>query len=850
MQEITDHSNEKWIINTGTTQQYVHFFKNILNPFVIKIETFYYKRLKKLKRGFYSLLKNNYFQLKLNENYENFNEIFQYECQITLVITIGNILLSKIFLIKNTIIRSLKEFERNKIIFQQKTFVNSQKMLVYKNIIIGYCCFFARSKLITKVFFRKWFYGKYSQRILKARGRKIIENYLIRRQSTFYIERKDSIRLLMLYQRITMLIQQYDVLWLKTYSLIQLVSPLIMSMHKSAKSKLLYLLTPDLSINELNKIKLHHYKEFMSFDVNEDIKAKIEREIKQTQLRMLPEHNEEMDNNALCYIVPLLYRKALLNNTIVSYFNKWSNHAKILNSTETKITKAQLTDLIIYSKISLMVLVIQTKLKCAICHFVYCVKRYYLSSPMTIYSLENITNAKLVGIIDGLVKMYYFLISSDYHKRIAPKSLQGDVYWNRRNRQFYLWRYLNYWVVPHRFVIGLTIINEYNVDLMYKYKYLFFSMLKSNATKIDILAKVTVLLNVICDSITIGNMPYRKYLFIEKVKLRALNRDKQKLFYLRTNINGAIDKITKMYSKELFNKMNWKAFSVVQYQKNKKVQSNNNRGFALIKKIMTIRNIFNNLIMTIYSNCFSGFYTSIRAFNKKNYYNKRGKQSIENRIVENMITVTLSIHNDIHSRAKMLKRVKFTKAIYLISERHLALRQVKHSLINAFNKWKACSISVMQNIEEDKEFQTDIKLKVNEYQEGIDFYEDNLGEIAVRCETCKVCSKLLRASYSDQGQTDYKNNEIDGNDNDVLINHIQITQPKLNIQNDNEEDILDDEYREDGYFAYLEKTGNELREKIIQLKNEKDPLCEELKKEVEALCKEVDDLSNLNIKKK
>ena len=149
--------------------------------------------------------------------------------------------------------------------------------------------------------------------------------------------------------------------------------------------------------------------------------------------------------------------------------------------------------------------------------------------------------------------------------------------------------------------------------------------------------------------------------------------------------------------------------------------------------------------------------------------------------------------------------------------------------------WSNPSKLLLNTIKEDKDFQSDLKIKIYEYQESINFLENKLFEITMRCEKCKKCSELLKLStLSLPSKYNTKSNKAP-------------TAPKL-VNNHDEDslediDLLDDDLEGGEYYDYLEKTENEIKNNIIQIRNVKEPICDRLKKEVEELYKEIETLS-------
>ena len=114
-------------------------------------------------------------------------------------------------------------------------------------------------------------------------------------------------------------------------------------------------------------------------------------------------------------------------------------------------------------------------------------------------------------------------------------------------------------------------------------------------------------------------------------------------------------------------------------------------------------------------------------------------------------------------------------------------------------------------------------------------------QITLKCEKCKKCSDLLKlstlsisTSKKTQAQTQAKSTQA----------------PKLVNAHESDDiediDLLDDDLEGGEYYDYLEKTENEIKNNIIQIKTFKEPICEQLKKEVEDLYKEIELLTQID----
>ena len=185
---------------------------------------------------------------------------------------------------------------------------------------------------------------------------------------------------------------------------------------------------------------------------------------------------------------------------------------------------------------------------------------------------------------------------------------------------------------------------------------------------------------------------------------------------------------------------------------------------------------------------------------------------------------------EINIKHNKLKIYNFLVKKILDKER---IKKIKHNNLNYYlSKWNNERTLMLEKIKEDKDFQNDLNLKINEYLEGIKFLENKLNKIVLSVEKCDKCSKILKSSNS------LVNSHYNDNKNETKTE-------KNNDDDLDDMDLLDDEMEDDEiYISYLEKTEKDLKNNIELLKKEKEEEQINLQNEVESLIKELENFNN------
>lgn len=220
-----------------------------------------------------------------------------------------------------------------------------------------------------------------------------------------------------------------------------------------------------------------------------------------------------------------------------------------------------------------------------------------------------------------------------------------------------------------------------------------------------------------------------------------------------------------------------------------------------------------NVIKTINVFALGNAFTYLKQFhNSSNMNTKNNNVYINKRIIDNMSSVALSIHNDNTNKLNYVKLLKGFNIINNIIEASFTKRNIKTKskpIEWYFNMWKYPKRVVLSLLKEDNEFKNDIKMKIEEYDKGINVIDTQIAIINNNIKTCNTCGINI--------------DNIDNIDDDI--------------------DLLDDDLNGDEYLAYLQTTENEIITKITAHKDVSERKCAELQHEIELLTNEIADLN-------
>lgn len=638
------------------------------------------------------------------------------------------------------------------------------------------------------------------------------------------------------------------------------------------EDKIFFILELEKNAYENDKMKIFYnfYKniEQKTLSFQEKIQEKLKIIQKNTDVVKI--HQEYEEYNYLNTLYCLLLKKKYANKDLLSTFYLWKKNSVMLGIIKKSEIKEKLTSNLVNSKIELLKRILSSHLFC--CWKIFLFQINMKLSPKkkyTIFDFELLFNERLVCILKGIYKQGK-IRNSINNKNIKLTQL------NQLKLNFYKWRkkakinlkqnnkevkdeekikegfdllfhFLNLRIYQLKRVVLLQILknDKINSKIFYSricygtnrieniffiknllFKYFFFTKLLSKRKHIlRSVRSYNKLNNKImnfCNSIFFFFWKKRKeflYLFFTRMKLKSSTPLHEKT------------------SNHLFSfgntPKNSKEIEVAKFDVLSPIPKLFTRNFTFAIKVSKV----------LFQFCLGTFMMNIKIIYKSKKDEKKMKScQVNKKINENMSIVALSIHHEIANKTKHIKFLKFLlKAVSIFEPKNYLIRLINHNLRYYFNIWNNPAKVLIHSIRENKDFQTDLKIKILEYQESITMLENKLLQITLKCEKCKKCSDLLKLSTLSIS-TNKKTQ--------AQIQTKSVQPPKLVNAHESDDiediDLLDDDLEGGEYYDYLEKTENEIKNNIIQIKTIKDPICEQLKKEVEDLYKEIELLTQIN----
>ena len=643
------------------------------------------------------------------------------------------------------------------------------------------------------------------------------------------------------------------------------------------KDKIFLILHLEKNIDENDKMKIFYHfckKIEEKKNLNLLLQEKIQEKLKkiQTNTDVAKIHQEYAEYNYLNTLYCLLLKKKYANKYLLGTFYQWKKNSILLSIIEKSEIKEKLTDNLVNSKIELLKRILSFHLFCNWKIFLFQIKmKLNPKKKFTIFDFELLTNERLICILRGTYK-YEKIRNSINKKNLKLTQLnqlkinfykwrnKAKVCFKRKNKELkneekieegfdLLFHFINQRIYKLKRIILFQIVKNSKIssnvlqsrilygmnqieNVFFKkrllFKHLFFTKLLSK--KKHILKGVRSYHKKIYSNNKIMNICNSIFFFFWKKRKELLY-----LFFTRMKLRSSMPLPDKT-SNHLFSfgnsPKNSKEIEVAKFDASSPIPKLFTRNFTFAIKISKL----------IFQFCLGTFMKKIKIIYKSKKDEKKMKPyQVNKKINENMSIVALSIHHEIANKTKHIKFLKFLlKAVSIFEPKNYLIRLISHNLRYYFNIWNNPVKILIHSIRENKDFQTDLKIKILEYQESITMLENKLLQITLKCEKCKKCSDLLKlstlsfsTSKKTQAQTQTKSTQA----------------PKLVNAHESDDiediDLLDDDLEGGEYYDYLEKTENEIKNNIIQIKTVKDPICEQLKKEVEDLYKEIELLTQL-----
>ena len=554
------------------------------------------------------------------------------------------------------------------------------------------------------------------------------------------------------------------------------------------------------------------------------------------------EINEKLLNKK-CKLYSIIIKKKFYNKHICRNFKKWYINSIKLNVMNKIDLKEDYTHKLFKLKLFQLIIIMKKFLNFYYTLLIYQIKRKINAKPISLIELEEKINLKLDKIGKGFYKITK--IKANQNKKYFNSS---DL--NKKRMCFSLWRNNKIKInLNSSTIINNKIISKNNTRIikgyqklfflfksrLYKYNCFLFMLIKAKNAKIIYLNKFISGIKIL-NNILIQLKLKKIYQFFKQLQNYLYLR---KYIYSGNNILKLIFKLNKIIGKRL------KLFYTY-YKNGKKIRIKSNflsiyNSLKTIKKRIYIygtKEIFKKMELFIQRrNNNNNINSNVLGYSKP----QKIKVSIKKEIYKNISSICLSMDKEITKKNNKLKIYKFFTKRIQKKERIKKIRT--NNLKYYLTKWNNEKKFLLQDINEDKDFQSDLKYKIIDYSEEIDNIEQKLNKIALNVEKCNQCSKLLNTMSQFTSENKNKNDEVN-------IKKNNSNNPKLIKENNVDDelddmDILDSEMEDDAaYISYLEKTENELKNNIVKIKKEKEEELIKLQNEVENLIKELDNFSN------
>ena len=535
------------------------------------------------------------------------------------------------------------------------------------------------------------------------------------------------------------------------------------------------------------------------------------------------EKNEQLLNRK-CKLFQIIIKKKFYNKHICRNFKKWYINTIKLNLMKKIDLKEDYTNKLVKLKLAQLFIIIRKFLNFYFRFLIYQIKRKINSNPISLIELEKKQNIKLDKISKGFYKITKiranqnkkYFNSSDLNKKRMCFSFwknnkikinidSSTIYNNNKNSKLTI-----------RIIKGYQKLFFLFKSRLYKYNCFLFMLIKAKNAKIIYLNKyisgIKILKNILFQ------LKLKKiYQFFNQLQNHLYLR---KYIYSEKNILKLIIILNKIMGKRL------KIFYSY-FKKNKKLNKN-----VLKRNFVSIFNSLKTIKKRIYIYGAKEIFNKMKLFIKRRNNNnninsnilkfskpQNQRVSMKKEIYKNISSICLSMDKEIIRKNRKLKIYKFLTKIIQQNER---IKKIKTNNLNYYlTKWYNEKKFLLQDINEDKDFQSDLKYKIIDYSEEIDI---------------NTISQFNSENKNKNDDEDIKNNN---SNNPKLIKESNFDEDLDDL------DILDSEMEDDAaYISYLEKTENELKNNIVRIKKEKEEEQIKLQNEIENLIKELDNISN------
>lgn len=780
-----------------------------------------------------NFIKFSFFQLK---QYDPLYDIYINEAYHSFIIKVMYSLSGFIYKVKYSFMINLRIFARDRAIYKKKQFIKLNRLLTMRSIVIDAHLYKRMKSYIKQCIFLKWKNEKFDKKISLYKAKKKLQSIVSDRISIIDEIYTNAYKILFFYKQGKRINYYCDTMFNISILFLKSFISVIYSFIKKSKIKFIVHLENIFDFNDIKRIKYYFYHRLLRNKTISNLnKERIRNEIENKHSDINKYHKEYLSFIAFKYFSLFLQNKKYVNKNISSAFSKWKKNS-LLMSIQLKIDyKEKLNDNLVYSNLELITQIAMFHILKHFKWFIFqCFRKIYPQRKKTIFDFELKTNENLYNIIKGVYKIERAKL------RYINNTITSSDY-NVIKTCFYIWKKQQDKIILNKVSVNTNnnTINDGIAVIIHIYKriklrnkaWAYRNILNCNLHKnkqiIEVMVKTLERKNTI-----------NKMLFMYRMSIKGRNNNnKEILFYNIMNAYYANKR--KEDIREAFHTIKSKFF-IKKLEKKTSLPFSFGNSPSREHPTLLSKDFYHKFIsLSKIKHVIQSFAISTLFLNLKKIRKSTRKIMkafpINKKINENMSIVALSIQKEIANKNKHIKFMKFLiKASSIFEPKNYIQKLFSHNTVKYyFMFWSNPSKLLLQTIKEDKDFQSDLKIKIYEYQESINYLENKIFEITMRCEKCKKCSELLKLStLSLPSKYNTKSNKAPPK---LVTNHDEDSLEDI--------DLLDDDLEGGEYYDYLEKTENEIKNNIIQIKNVKEPICERLKKEVEELYKEIETLS-------
>ena len=757
------------------------------------------------------------------------------------------------------------------IIHENKYFNSYKKLYSLRNIFMNSLIKMNKKKLKLYIFYY-WY--------AKVRKVQIIENKKL--ALNFYRETKKNylnnivLKLIIKNEKINInipIIKRYLLLYLKYYNYltddyyiksITIVKAIFNYFRKKLKIyKAIFFSRIDYNIK--NDDCIYIYKYIINNYINDNLNNINKNDNKKTEANLLLNNCNSIikldykknikllskENFSFIIFDKIVINKFLINKYISKSFSIWKKNSLKQTFINNIQSKEILTNDLMNSKIIILVLIIKKKLKKYFIYLYYNANKNNKNKLLLVRKLESFYNNILFNILKGINKVQNFNnlknsrlynLNNDCKKIIALKKWKGERYilCNYNYTNFKLPKYYFEIIKGCHYFDSIYLSHDYiKISFLTKNIFKYFS---HNINKTSIIFKI--------------------FLFSQILKNKIINIKKKII------IRFLFDIFKKEIAKRAFNNKISFFYSIIE------------KIFSFKKQLYInffINKIKNNIFINLSDTCLN-HKTKISEDSSKNVCNELRRRNYKTINKLQALNIYIKYYIKHHIKNNYLTSLKYSfihwSSIIGIFPSSLYKRNEKdkNEEIQAHEKE---ILELKKCIKEDKDFQHDLKAKISVLDEENNFVNEKIYEITERVENCNKCNNLLKSSNINESKivSNYDNlikntqedNNMHKNSRNFSVDRegtfssgfnfvsggtdMTPKRPReFNKKKDYSEDDslhIEDESINDGKnknkIKLKEENDNDdiFKQKILELKRDKEPIINKLKEEIISLYKEL-----------